>query len=49
MRPLPFKVRFTPRTNEHRETIIREAGRARGFLAQFESESKVEMEQLEAI
>ena len=43
MRPQPFKVRFTPRSKEIRQTIIREGEEALENLAQYEGETKYRM------
>jgi hypothetical protein len=48
MRPEPFKVRFVPRSEKHRDMVQEEAAKATDFLQQFEGETKVEMEPLEA-
>lgn len=48
MRPEPFRVRFTPHTDRHRDTIFEEAAKARDFLGQFDGETSVTLEQLEA-
>lgn len=47
MRPEPFKARFIPRSERHKEIIVGAEREARDFLRQFETESKVEMEPLE--
>lgn len=43
MRPQPFKVRFTPRNEAIRQTIIREGEQALADLAQYEGETKYRM------
>ncbi|ORY09996.1 cytochrome P450 [Clohesyomyces aquaticus] len=43
MRPQPFKVTFTPRSEAIRETIIREGKQALSDLAQFNGETKYRM------
>ena len=48
MRPEPFKARFVPRSDRHRQAIIDAASEAQDFLGQYEGDSKVEMEPLEA-
>lgn len=47
MRPEPFRARFIPRTENHREFISREAGNAEEFLRAYEGDTKVRMEDLE--
>lgn len=47
MRPEPFRARFIPRTENHREFILREANGAEEFLRQYEGNTKVRMEDLE--
>ena len=47
MRPEPFRARFIPRTDKHREYILREAEGAEEFLRQYEGDTKVRMEDLE--
>ena len=39
-RPKPFKVRFTPRNEEIKQTIIREGEQALRDLAKYERETK---------
>ncbi|EXJ65597.1 uncharacterized protein A1O5_11124 [Cladophialophora psammophila CBS 110553] len=48
MRPEPFRARFIPRSDRHREMVINEGIAAREFLKQFDGETKVRMEPLEA-
>ncbi len=47
MRPEPFKARFIPRSERRREIVLKEAEAARHFLAQFDGETRVQMEPLE--
>lgn len=47
MRPEPFRVRFTPRSDRHREIILREAAIAREFLKRYDGETTVSLEPLE--
>lgn len=49
MRPEPFKARFIPRSQQHSDIVFGEAAQASEYLRQFESESKVQMETLEAV
>ncbi len=48
MRPEPFRARFIPRSDRHRELVLSEAKVAREYLRQFDGETKVKMEALEA-
>lgn len=43
MRPQPFKVKITPRSEEIRQTVIREGKQALADLAQYEGETKYRM------
>ena len=47
MRPEPFRARFIPRSERHRDIILNEAATAREFLRQFDGETTVKMEPLE--
>ena len=48
MRPEPFRARFIPRSDRHRELVLSEAKVAREYLKRFDGETKVKMETLEA-
>jgi hypothetical protein len=43
MRPRPFEVRITPRSEAIRQTIVREGEQALADLAQYEGETKYRM------
>lgn len=43
MRPQPFKVRFTPRSERIREAIVREGEQALADLAPYQGETKYRM------
>ena len=43
MRPEPFRVRFIPRSEMHRDVVVRQAQAAREFLSQFDGESQVQV------
>ena len=47
MRPEPFRARFVPRSDRHRDAILAEAAAAREFLTRFDGETEVRMETLE--
>lgn len=47
IRPLPFKARFTPRSEAIRDLILEEAAAARNALRIYDGETKVTMEQAE--
>lgn len=47
MRPLPFKARFIPRSEDHKKQILDAGEAARIYLKEFEGETKVRMEDLE--
>lgn len=44
MRPLPFKARFTPRSEGIRELLEREAAEARERLKVYDGETKLTVE-----
>lgn len=48
MRPEPFKARFIPRTEQHEEIILREAAQAQEYLKQYDGETAISLEPLEA-
>lgn len=48
MRPEPFKARFIPRTEQHKEIILNEAAQAREHLKQYDGETAISLEALEA-
>lgn len=43
MRPQPFKVNISPRSDRIRQTIVREGEEALASLAQYEGETKYRM------
>lgn len=48
MRPEPFKARFIPRSEQHKEMILKEAAQAREYLKQYDGETAISLEPLEA-
>lgn len=47
MRPEPFRVRISPRTEQKKALILEEAAHARDQLREFDGITKVELEPLE--
>ncbi|RDL41436.1 Uncharacterized protein BP5553_01415 [Venustampulla echinocandica] len=47
MRPLPFKARFLPRSDQHRDIVLRDGAEAREALRPFDGKSGVQMPELE--